>query len=232
MGNGAHVALLAGPLAARVVLSCHPGTNAMILAHHLILTAYGFWLPNDPRGSWSDFVRSWDLYQHGRATKVSTTRSVAARPHDPQARMRAKDTLQFDPVIFNGLQARAIARGFAWACSEAGYQCWACAIMTDHAHLVMAGHERGIDLIRSHLKARATRQLNDEGLNPLPREHGISPWARKGWTVFLDDDADVRRAIAYVNANPARAGLRPQAWRFVAAYGGHDAANAGRERPR
>jgi len=23
----------------------------MIIAHHLIWTAYGFWLPNDPRGS-------------------------------------------------------------------------------------------------------------------------------------------------------------------------------------
>jgi len=30
----------------------------MVLGTHLILTAYGFWLPNDPRGSWSDFVGS------------------------------------------------------------------------------------------------------------------------------------------------------------------------------
>jgi hypothetical protein len=30
----------------------------MILAFHAIFGAYGFWLPNDPRGSWSDFVGS------------------------------------------------------------------------------------------------------------------------------------------------------------------------------
>ena len=38
-----------------------------VLAYHLILTAYGFWLPNDPRGSWSDFVRAWELRRFGPA---------------------------------------------------------------------------------------------------------------------------------------------------------------------
>lgn len=30
----------------------------MVLAYHVIFGAYGFWLPNDPRGSWSKFVAS------------------------------------------------------------------------------------------------------------------------------------------------------------------------------
>ena len=34
-----------------------------VLAYHLILTNYGFWLPNDPRGSWSEFVRAWELHE-------------------------------------------------------------------------------------------------------------------------------------------------------------------------
>ncbi len=42
----------------------------MILAARLIFSAYGFWLPNDPRGSWSDFVRPWELLRFDRATKV------------------------------------------------------------------------------------------------------------------------------------------------------------------
>ena len=42
----------------------------MVLAYHLIFTAYGFWLPNDPRGSWSDFVRAWELFITGKATKT------------------------------------------------------------------------------------------------------------------------------------------------------------------
>lgn len=27
-----------------------------MLGAHVIFGAYGFWLPNDPRGSWSEFV--------------------------------------------------------------------------------------------------------------------------------------------------------------------------------
>ena len=34
----------------------------LVIAYHLIYTTYGFWLPNDPRGSWSDFVRCWGLF--------------------------------------------------------------------------------------------------------------------------------------------------------------------------
>ncbi len=28
----------------------------MVIAHHLMFCAYGFWLPNVPSGAWSDFV--------------------------------------------------------------------------------------------------------------------------------------------------------------------------------
>jgi len=33
----------------------------MVLGYHFIFSAYGFWLPNDPRGSWSDTIRVYDL---------------------------------------------------------------------------------------------------------------------------------------------------------------------------
>ena len=41
-----------------------------VLAAHIIFTCYGFWLPNDPRGSWSEWVASWELLRYGKATKV------------------------------------------------------------------------------------------------------------------------------------------------------------------
>ena len=47
----------------------------MIRASHVIFSAYGFWLPNDPRGSWSDFVGSWELQRFGPATKVNVRHS-------------------------------------------------------------------------------------------------------------------------------------------------------------
>ena len=45
----------------------------LTLAYHVIVSLCGFWLPNDPRGSWSDFVGAWELFRYGgRATTVST----------------------------------------------------------------------------------------------------------------------------------------------------------------
>src|SRR3954466_10777800 len=93
--------------------------------YHLILTAYGFWLPNDPRGSWSDFVGAWELYKFGPATKVSDKRSYAHDPHDRAARLTAKQSLKYPPVRFNSVQRSLIVEGFAEAVNSAGYQIFA-----------------------------------------------------------------------------------------------------------
>ena len=75
--------LLAIP-AAFITLPC-------MLGWHLIFSTYGFWLPNDPRGSGSSEVRARHIYEAcGEATKVHTTRSVAHRPHDVKLRQLTK----------------------------------------------------------------------------------------------------------------------------------------------
>lgn len=70
----------------------------MVIAYHVIFSMYGFWLPNDPRGSWSDFVGSWELFRYGPATKVDDYRSYAHNPHDRQRRIEAKTALKYPPV--------------------------------------------------------------------------------------------------------------------------------------
>src|SRR5271154_4752788 len=100
----------------------------MVIAHHVIFTAYGFWLPNDPRGSWSEGVRSWDIFLHGRATKTDDRRSVARRPHDQEKRRATKLALKYEPIRFSGLQARSIGAGFREAVQEADYYLLACSI--------------------------------------------------------------------------------------------------------
>jgi hypothetical protein len=46
-----------------------PLEPTMIHAYHVVFGTYGFWLPNDPRGFWSDFVGAWELLPFGDATK-------------------------------------------------------------------------------------------------------------------------------------------------------------------
>jgi len=192
----------------------------MIIAYHSILSAYGFWLPNDPRGSWSDFVRRWELLRFGKATKVTTRRSLARDEHDREARRKAKQALRYEPVRFTGLQARSIGMGFARAVSESGYKILACAILPEHVHTVILRADRSIERIIGHLKARATQRLSADGLHPLAncpssKEVLPSPWGRRAWHVFLDDREGIARAVGYVRQNPVKEGKPPQHWSFV-----------------
>jgi REP element-mobilizing transposase RayT len=189
---------------------------ARIVGFHFIFAAYGFWLPNDPRGSWSQTVRAFHLLRFGPATKVTTTRSVAGRAHDVEVRLAAKAALVRPAVSFSGVQARAISRGLALAAHEGGYSVRALAVLPDHVHLVMQWHTRPIDEIARHLKARATMQLSNEGLHPFGHlQRFPSPWGRNFWCPFLRDARHLATAVRYVEANPVKSGLPRQRWRWV-----------------
>lgn len=188
-----------------------------VIAYHVSFGAYGFWLPNDPRGSWSDYVRSQKLLKHGPATKTNELRSLARDPHDHAKRQAAKRSLQHQPVRFSGIQARAIGRGFAAAVEKSEFTVHACAIMPDHVHLVVARHSYKVEQIVRRFKALATERLREEGLCP---EGTASPWARSCWKVFLYDEEAIRRATKYVEMNPVRDGLPPQKWAFVTPFEG------------
>jgi REP element-mobilizing transposase RayT len=194
----------------------------MILGSHVIFSAYGFWLPNDPRGSWSDFVGGWDLFRLGHATKVEARASVAHAPHDRTARLAAKEALKYPPVSFTGLQAREIAMGFGDVVRRAGLTIWACSILPEHVHLVIARHSCKVERIVNGLKGAATKALLVADLHPFAgfkNKNGKVPkcWARGQWKVFLDAEEDVRHAIKYVEENPVKESKPRQRWSFVTA---------------
>jgi hypothetical protein len=190
----------------------------MILAYHVIVSAYGFWLPNDPRGSWSDFVRSWELLRFGRATMKQEWRSTASDAHDRRLRLAAKAALRYPPAAFTGVQAKAVAAGFADAVGATGAVLYACSILPEHVHFVAARHEYHVEILAGLLKGGATKSLLAAGLHPLPCVGGKprpSPWERGSWRVYLDCEDEVRRAVRYVEDNPVKEGKRPQRWSFV-----------------
>ena len=104
--------------------ACSPAKlkRRMVRWYHAIFTAYGFWLPNDPRGSWSTFVGSWELYKFGPATKTNQRCSLAHEPHNVNERLAAKKALKYPPVRFDACQRDAIAAGIGRACRESEIQ--------------------------------------------------------------------------------------------------------------
>jgi REP element-mobilizing transposase RayT len=201
----------------------HPAGFIMVIASHVIFGVYGFWLPNDPRGSWSTFIGSFELFlAGGKATKVSTRRSVASVPHDTARRLAAKSALQRQPVQFTGRQALETGRAFGDFACRNQVRILACAIMPDHVHLVIARHRYKVEQLATLLKGAASRRLIDHDLHPFQsiertRKRVPTCWARGEWKVFLNSTADVQRAVRYVEMNPVRQGLKRQYWSFVAA---------------
>jgi REP element-mobilizing transposase RayT len=199
----------------------------MVRGYHIIFSAYGFWLPNDPRGSWSDFVGAWELFlAGGKATKTDVRHSVARTPHDREKRLAAKAALSRPAVKFDGTQARAIGRGFANYVAKSGLSVWACSIMPEHVHLVTGPFRVPAEKLVIQLKGAATEQLIAEKLHPFAGN--AKCWTRGEWKVFLFTDEDILRAIRYVENNPVKDGKRAQTWSFVTSPFSRDAKSSER----
>ncbi len=181
----------------------------MVLAFHSIFCAYAFWLPNEDRGSGSDYVGSPDLLRFGPATKVQTRRSVAHHAYDRERKRDMQAALQHPPVRFDAEQIQIIAR----ALLSTPYVFHALAVMTEHVHAVTASGTRNIRQAVGHMKAEATRALRAAG-------HFLDQpvWGDHGWNVFLDSEEDVQRACRYTEDNPPKERLPRQRWSGVVPY--------------
>ncbi len=202
----------------------------MIIASHVIFTAYGFWLPNDPRGSWSDFVGSWELFRFGPVVKLDEgeRRSNAHLPHDSKKRLAAKQALRNPPVSFSAEQTSAIARGFADYVARARLVVWACSILPEHVHIMLERHRLDVEQIVIGLKGQATRCLLGAGIHPFQvqwdrKKPPPKCWARGEWKVFLDDADKIPEVIRYVEENPVKEGKPRQTWPFVSLFGSQTA---------
>jgi len=200
----------------------------MVHGYHVIWGTYGFWLPNDPRGSWSDFVASWELARFGKATK-SLERLAVDVAHWARWRAEAQQALKNPPVVLSGKQALSVGHAFANGVRKSRYSIWACSILPEHVHLVIARHTYEVEKIANLLKGEATKQLKKESLHPQARYLAAdgklpSMWAKGQWKVFLDNEEAIEAAIRYVEENPAKEDKPPQKWSFVTPFGGIDKA--------
>ena len=200
----------------------------MIHGYHVIIPAYGFWLPNDLRGSWSDMVRKWELLRFGPSTKSLERRTLAElSAEEKRQREQARRALVYPPVHFTEEQIENIAAGFEHRVIRSNYTVWACAILPEHPHLVIARHVFAVERIAIQLKGAATRELQRLGIHPHANQQRIGNrtphmWVEKFWKVYLDSERAIDSAIQYVCANPEREGRSAQNWRWITPFAGVD----------
>ena len=185
----------------------------MVLAHHLIFVAYGWWLPNDPRGSMSDTIVSdviaelGDLH-HGRKKVQPASRDIRAFYE------RAREVLRHPLLTFTPPEIDAIARAFESVIRGQRYTCYACAIMKDHVHLVIRKHRHLAEEMIARFQEASRGRVLEVGLRPF--DHPV--WGGPGWKVFLDSTEDVWRTIPYVEQNPVKEEKTVQCYPFVTPY--------------
>lgn len=187
----------------------------MVAGFHLIWTAYGWWLPNDPRGSSSHEIRVeriaelGDLH-HGRKPIQPPSREI--RAFYEQARQVLKHPL----LTFEEQDRQHIGDSFRAVIAAQRYTCYACAIMPDHVHALIRKHKHRAETMIENLQA-ASKEALVTALRRTP-EHPV--WGGPGWKVFLNTQDDIRRIVRYIDDNPRKGRLPDQHWDFVTPYDG------------
>jgi REP element-mobilizing transposase RayT len=186
-----------------------------IKAAHLVLMGYGHWLPNDPRGSRSDEVRSEPLRNLGEP-HVGRKAVQPSRAELKAFYRKAEAMLVHDTVWFDAAMRSTIAEGVAQAVKERGYTLWALAVMRNHLHAVVRTHRDDSETIMAQIALRTQRALWEGKM--VPKNHPV--WADGPWKVFLTTPAEIRGRIEYVRQNPMKEGLPEQSWGCVVPYRG------------
>ncbi|MCY2932262.1 MAG: hypothetical protein NTV86_22760 [Planctomycetota bacterium] len=96
------------------------------------------------------------------------------------------------------------------------YTCYACAIMSDHVHLLLRKHRDLVEDMIDRFQSVSRLRLRDLSLRPP--DHPV--WGGPGWKVFLDHPDEIRRTIRYIENNPVKLALPRQTWGFVKPYDG------------
>jgi len=183
----------------------------LVIAYHLILTAYGSWLPNDPRGSGSKLLRRDHLKELGEL-HFGRKRIQPASWKVRDFYENAVAHLQQPLVEFGHIEITAIARAFADVIRELRYTCYACAIMPDHVHILIRKHKHLAEEMIVNLQRAGHARLIESGHRSVDQRTWSSGWR---WKVFLDHPDEIRRTIRYTDDNPSKIGLPRQEWDFV-----------------
>ena len=187
----------------------------LVIAYHLVWTAYGWWLPNDPRGSMSrsiasDVLKDLGELHYGRKKIQPPSRVI--REFYAEAGSKLKHTL----LEFGAPEIAAIADSFRELIAAHRYTCYACVIMFDHVHLLIRKHRDTAEQMIFNFQESSRSRLRTLGL----REENHPVWGGPGWKVFLDHPDDIRRTIPYIEDNPLPFRRPRPHYDFVTPYDG------------
>jgi REP element-mobilizing transposase RayT len=185
----------------------------MVIAYHLILTPYGWWLPNDPRGSMSHAV-SCDVLKELGELHFGRKKLQPPGRETRKFYQNAKRLLKDELLPFDAHAIPVIADAFGQCIRDNSYTCYAGVIMSDHVHLCIRKHKHQAEEMIENCCRYSAGALCAAGFRPM--DHPV--WAHGGWKVFLDKPDDIHRSIKYIEQNPLKRREPIQCWPWITPY--------------
>ncbi len=179
----------------------------MILGIHLVWTCYGWWFPNDVRGSWSKEVWSPEMREFG---EIEARGRRAVQPAGDRLRKyisTAQKRLKHKPVELIGRMRQAVTNAIMQQARLNNYVIMALAVMPRHVHTVVRRHDHAHGRIVRGFKAVSSREVRKLLAASFTRRDSyptnsstkrIPVWSKGYWARFLNTDPEITAAVAYV----------------------------------
>ena len=187
------------------------------IAAHLVLTLYGHWAVNDPRGSGSTefidrkFAPLGPIYVGRKPEEEQPTREQLRAFHEQHGEM-----LNFPLLWIDAAGRRESAAAVEQVIGDRGYTCYACAICRNHLHLVIRTHRDKARAMWEHFSEGIRQRLRLRFFEQISANHPVI--SARPYNVLLNAPDAVWRRIEYAENNPVKEGLPRQRWPFVTPY--------------
>jgi REP element-mobilizing transposase RayT len=147
---------------------------------------------------------------HGRKPKYLQPSRKELREFHKQA----EPLLAYSRFWMDDAKRQAIGDALAQVIATRKYTVWACAILSNHAHLVIRRHRDDALTVWNAFADESRAKLRV--FADIGPKHPV--WALRPYKVFLRTPDEVRGRIAYVEHNPEKEGLQRQHFDFVQPY--------------
>ncbi len=185
----------------------------MVIGYHIILTGYGHWLANDPRGSYSRALFSPELaplaeMHFGRRRIQPSREQLRAFYVEAQKRLR-------HPVLWwAAAEQQALAGAFGEVITAEGLTCYACAVLSNHVHFLMRKHRLKAEEMSEPLKEAALSAVRDmKSFSP-----GHPVFSGRSCHIYKSDTRAMWACVDYIESNFAKHRLPRERYGFVTPY--------------
>jgi len=189
--------------------------KAMVAGYQLVWTAYGWWLPNDPRGSWSPEIRVEKIMPLGDihyGRRLNPPLPADVRHFYAQA----QDVLKHLLLTFDDEAIGVIGAALRNVVQKHKYTCYACAVMPEHVHILIRRHKHHAEEMIEHFQEQSRNAMIASGKRNVT--HPV--WGGPGWKGCLNSREEFERTVEYIRKIPGKIGKPEQIWDFVKVYDG------------